>query len=141
MNKRFKPKLDKYYWTLWAIINLVVGVPLALLSVFEPFTLFIFVPTILFCDYFLISPLFGYAELRADSLFIKYGFFLKKTIPYDRIRDLKIERRINSETMLSLKNSLEQVTVKYNRFDVTAVSVVDNARFVDELNERIKASK
>jgi hypothetical protein len=38
--------------------------------------------------------------------------------------------------MLSLKNALEHVNIKYNNFDIVSVSVVDNDGFIEELNTR-----
>jgi hypothetical protein len=40
--------------------------------------------------------------------------------------------------MVSLKNAIEHVNIKYNSFDVTTVSVVDNDGFIEELKERCK---
>ncbi len=40
--------------------------------------------------------------------------------------------------MLSLKNALEQVTIKYNKFDSVVVSVKDNDTFISELERRIQ---
>jgi hypothetical protein len=83
----------------------------------------------------MISPLFGYVELREESIFVKLGFFMKKEIPYNKIRDVEKTRKLYSDSMSALKNSLDHVNIKYNRFDVLSVSVVDN----DDLMKRIKA--
>ena len=40
--------------------------------------------------------------------------------------------------MMSLKNALEHVNIKYNAFDVTTVSVVGNRDLIKEINERSK---
>jgi len=90
----------------------------------------------LFVGYFLVSPLFGYVELREDGLYIKYGIFLKKTISYESIRGVKIESRFYSDSMMSLKLSYEHINIKYNKFDVTTVSVRDNYRLVELIGER-----
>ena len=135
MKTRYKPKVDGLF--LWIFIPtnlfLIGGVALAFL---EPTALFVMLPVFLLSEYFLISPLFGYVELRESTLFIKYGFFMKKEIPYSQIRAVEKERKWYSETMMSLKNSLEHVNVKYNSFEVTAVSVVDNDGFLIELEKR-----
>ena len=88
--------------------------------------------------YFVISPLFGYAELREHTLFIKLGFIMKREIPYSAIRGTSKTRKFYSDSMLSLKNSLEHVNIKYNKFDMISVSVQDNEGFIKELEERIK---
>ena len=135
MKTRYKPKVDGLF--LWIFIPtnlfLIGGVALAFL---EPTALFIMIPVFVFSEYFLISPLFGYVELRENEVLIKYGFFMKKEIPYSKIRSAEKQRKWYSETMLSLKNSMEHVNVKYNSFEVTAVSVVDNDGFLIELEKR-----
>ena len=62
---------------------------------------------------------------------------MKKSIPYSKIRGIELERKWYSETMMSLKNSMDHVNIKYNSFDVTAVSVIDNEELVSELKKRI----
>lgn len=138
---KYRPKLDKMYWILLGITDGVCCVPLLVVSLLDPAALFISVPTVIFVNYFFVSPLFGYVALLEDGLFIKYGFILKKSIPYGRIRELKTERRYYSETILSLKNALDHVLIKYNRFDVTVVSVKENEDFVKEVKSRIEALK
>jgi len=135
-NKIFKPLIDKLFWILLIpTAALMLGV--TVLAVFEPSALLIIIPTDIFVGYFLIAPLFGYVELRENSLFIKYGFILKKEIPYTKIRSLEKDRKWYSDAMMSLKSSMEHVIIKYNRFDVTIVSVVDNDTFMEELSKRI----
>ena len=138
---KYRPKLDKMYWILLGIADGVCCVPLLVVSLLDPTALFISVPTVIFVNYFFVSPLFGYAELREDGLFVKYGFFLKKHIPYGMIRELKMERRFYSESMMTLKNAMDHVVIKYNRFDVTVVSVKENEDFVKEVKSRIEALK
>jgi len=133
---RYRPKLDRMFWILVSVTNLLLLFPILLLCFDYSGAIWILVASLLFLDYFFVSSLFGYAELREDSLFIKYGFILKKTIPYNSIRGVKIERKWYSEAMLSLKNSIEHVTVKYNRFDFTAISVKNNEAFAAELSLR-----
>lgn len=139
-NKRFKPKTDKLFWIIFTPISLLMIGLTVVSSVFSPMALFCIVPVDVFVGYFLVSPLFGYAELREHSLFIKYGFILKKEIPYGKIRSLEKARKFYSESMMSLKSSFEHVNIKYNRFDVTTVSVVDNDLFIREVNDRISES-
>ena len=140
-NERYKPKVDKLFWWLFSITN---GVLLAILvptTIDAPTTLFINLPIFLFTNYFFISSLFGYVELRERELFIKYGFFLKRSIPYAKIRSLQKERKFYTDSILSLKNAMEHVNIKYNSFDVTAVSVTDNDALIAAVNEKIKAIK
>ena len=133
---KYKPKFDKTYFILLLVTaGLILGatVPTA---IFAPTTLFITGPVSSFAAYFFISPLFGYVELREDELFIRYGFILKKSIPYRSIREVKKERKFYSESMVTLKNSLEHLNIKYNSFDVTTVSVTDNDALAAELLRR-----
>ena len=137
MNKRYKPKLDRLF-AIIAIPTLVACIAIIILPALSySKSLFITVPTALFVIYFLISPLFGYAELRENELFIKYGFFLKKAIPYSKIRSAEKQRKYYSDSMLSLKNAFEHVNIKYNSFDATVVSVEDNDEFVANLCARL----
>ena len=136
--KRFKPKLDKLFWLQMVPTNLLcLGISIAG-AITSPGTLFITLPVLLFVNYFFVSPLFGYVELRETELFIKYGFFITKTIPYAKLRSAEKDRKFYSESMMSLKNSLEHVNIKYNTFDVTTVSVEDNDAFIAELYIRAK---
>ena len=137
--KRFKPHLDKLFWWI-LIVASVIMLPLTLLTAWSssPFLLLFTVPIDLLVAYFIVSPLFGYAELREESLFIKFGVFLKREIPYTKIRGTQKERKFYSDSMLALKNSLEHVNVKYNKFDMLSISVKDNDAFIEELQNRIK---
>ncbi len=132
--QKFKPKLDKLFWTI-AIPTEILVFGITLITAISHWkTLFLMLPITLFITYFLISPLFGYVELREDTVFIKYGFFLKKEIRYDKIRGIEKERKFYSDSMMSLKNAFEHVNIKYNSFDVTTISVVENDIFIEELN-------
>ncbi len=133
--KRFKPLFDKLFFIIFIPIT-VLMMAFTVLACFAPTALFIIIPIDALVLYFLLSPLFGYVELRENSLFIKYGLVLKKEIPYDKIRGIDKVRKFYSESMMSLKNSFEHVNIKYNSFDITAVSVVENDNFIKELNER-----
>ena len=138
-NKIFKPKIDKLFWII-LVITSVIMLALTALSFVPEWNALAFVITALsdiFIVYFLISPLFGYVEMRERTLFIKFGFILKREIPYEKIRKLKVGRGIYSESMLSLKNSLEHVNIYYNSYDVATVSVKNSDRFIEELKARI----
>ena len=139
--QRFKPKFDKLFRILLILTNVLVIVPVVITAFFSVEAIYILIPIFLFVNYFLISPCFGYVELLESELFIKYGFFLKKSIPYSKIRDVEMDKRWYSESMMSLKNSLDHINIKYNRFDVTSVSVVENEELIEALKERIKGAR
>jgi hypothetical protein len=77
-------------------------------------------------------------ELRENSIFVKFGFFVKREISYSKIRDAVKVRKFYSDSMISLKNSFEHVNVKYNTFDILTLSVKGNDEFIDEIKARIK---
>ena len=49
------------------------------------------------------------------------------------------QRKFYADSMLSLKNSLDHINIKYNTFDITSVSVVGNAELMAELEHKISA--
>ena len=136
MNKKYKPLVDKLFWIISVpTILLVIGA--IIISIYHAIALIIMSAVAAFVLYFFVSPLFGYVELRENSMFIKYGFILKKEIPYSKIRSVTKARKFYSDSMMSLKNSFDHVNIKYNTFDVTCVSVVDNDSFINELSKRL----
>lgn len=139
-NKKFKPLIDKTLPIIWIPLTVLLAVATAL-SVYSILALCIMIAVDLFTFYFLLSPLFGYAELREQTLFVKFGFILKREIPYTAIRGYEKNRKFYSESMLSLKLAMEHINIKYNKFDVIAISVVTNDAFLDELSARIEATK
>lgn len=139
-NKIFRPATDKLFF-----IIAISGMTIMLLSTVasalsSALMLLVMVPMDLFMLYILISPLFGFVELREESLFIKFGVFMKRDIPYRKIRGLSSERKFYSDSMLSLKLSLDHVNIKYNTFDMVSVSVKNSDEFVRELKLRISTS-
>ena len=136
-NRRYKPLIDKMFYLIWVPISIVM-LGLTVLSFFEPTSLFVMIPVDIFTFYFLFSQLFGYVELRESSVFIKFGFILKIEIPYSSIRGITTDRKFYSESMLSLKNALSHVNIKYNKFDLVTVSVKNNDGFIKELLSRIE---
>ena len=84
----------------------------------------------------MISQLTGYVELRESSMYVRFGFILRKNIPYNKIKEFNKERRIITYSYLSLKNALEHINIKYNKFDMITVSVVNNDDLIKELEER-----
>ncbi len=137
--KRFKPLVDKSFWIILLILSVILALGTAI-AVFEPFALLLMLFVDVFSFYLLLSPLFGYAELRDGELLIKFGVFLKKEIPYGKIRGVTKERKFYSDSMLSLKTAMEHVNIKYNRFDVVSVSLVDSDGFISELDLRLANS-
>jgi hypothetical protein len=91
--------------------------------------------------YFIISPLFGYVELREKSVFIKFGFIMSREIPYEKIRGFSKARKFYSDSMLSLKNSFDHVNIKYNTFDMISVSVTDNDLLISDIEARMRSDK
>ena len=133
--KRYKPKFDKLFYIPIGIVGaLMVGA--TLISSIEPLGLVIMLACDLIVLYFVSASFAGYVELRESVMFVKFGFFLKREIPYNKIRKIEIQHRFYSESMLSLKNSLDHIDVRYNLYDVVSVSVVDNDDLVRELSIR-----
>ena len=137
---RFKPKIDKLFYLIW-IPTTVLLVVLTVLSITSLTAILIMACTDVFTFYFMVSSLIGYVELREKSLFVRFGFVLKREIPYERIRKIEKGRGVYTETMLSLKNSLDHINIRYNKFDVIAISVINDEDFVQILKERIDAIK
>lgn len=136
--KRFRPLTDKLYWIILIPTVLLMAV-ITVISAFAPYALLIAILTDLMVAYFLISPLFGYVELREKTVFIKYGLIMKNEIPYIKIREVVKARRFYADSMIALKNSFEHVNIKYNTFDIATVSVIDNDTFIGELETRLFA--
>ena len=135
-SKRYKPMLDRMFYILTSITFLIVATPTVVCGILAPSTLFIMIPICLFTAYFFVTTLFGYVELREDTVYIRYGFIMKREIPYSKIRKVEKEKRVISPSVMSIKNSLEHVNIKYNTFDITTVSVKGNDELIRELNER-----
>ncbi len=135
---KFKPRIDSYY--LWIVIPTELLLIAMVVLSFIDFTLgglIVMLFTFVFTNFFLLSPFFGYAELKEDELFIKFGFILKRSIPYLKIRAIEKKRRWYSESMLSLKTAIDHIDVKYNRFDVVSLSLKNEETFIEELNKKI----
>jgi hypothetical protein len=115
------------------VLVLLVG---TVIAASELVGLLIMIFTDLFTLYFLVSSVVGYVELRENTLFIRFGFFITREIPYAKIRSVKKERRVYSESMLALKNSLDHVDIRYNSFDVVSVSVKGNDDLIAEIEAR-----
>ena len=135
---KFRPRVDKYYLCI-AIpteIFLIVMTVMTLVH-FTLFGLVVMLLALALSSFFMLSPiLLGYAELRENELFVDFGVFVKRSIPYSDIRAIEKKRRFYSESMLSLKCAIDHVDVKYNKFDMISLSLKDEERFVEELNKK-----
>ena len=134
-NKRYKPLIDRMLYIVWVPTTVLLLIP-TVLSVTNVTALIIMLAVDAFTYYFLVSSLIGYVELRERTVFIRFGFFLKREIPYERIRGIDKARKFYSESMLSLKNSFDHLNIRYNRFDIVCVSVVGNDELMAELEKR-----
>ena len=133
---RFYPLFDKLFWIISVPTALLLLAATVIPAIFDLTILFLMLPLDLFTLYFIVSPFFGYVELREEALFIQFGLFMKKEIPYAKIRGVSKERKWYSESMMSLKNAMEHVNIRYGGFDVVTVSVKDNDAFIEALNKR-----
>ena len=94
-SKRYKPLFDGCYLAIWIPLILFM----ILMTVFTaeaPIAFWIMIPMDIFTLYFFVSPFFGFVEFRESSLFIKFGFFMTREIPYAKIRGLKKEKKFYS---------------------------------------------
>ena len=138
MKKRYRPLVDKLFWITTIIaVSLLLGVTIAVCLYPDGLAVAIVLAVDLLTLYIILSPLFGYVELGEKSLLIKFGLVLKREIPYDRIHGLKKERRTYSESIVSLKNAMEHIDIKYGSYQVVTVSVVDNDELMEEIKSRI----
>ena len=135
-NKVYKPLFDKSFYIIWIPTLLLLAVA-TFISASAVVALLILIAADVFTLYFLFSSLSAYAELREDCLYIKFGFIIKREIPYSSIRGLKKEHKIIAETIFSIKNALDHVVIKYNKFDAVTVSVKENDSFISALEERM----
>ena len=135
-SKRYRPKIGKMFYAIWiptvALLTVATWISFA-----APIGFAIMLATDIFTLYFLITSLFGYVELREETVFVKFGLLTEKEIPYTSIRDVTKERKLYSDSMVSLKYTLEHVNIKYNRFDLVSVSVVENDELISDLMKRI----
>lgn len=135
-NRRFKPLIDKTYYMIW-IPTMIVLVLCTAAACFSLGSILVMAFTDLFAIYFLITSLFGYVELREEVVFVKLGLIMSREIPYGKIREITRDKKIYSDSTVSLKCALEHVNIKYNKFDVLTVSVVGNDELVRELEARM----
>ena len=135
-NKIYKPLIGKMFYVI-SIPTALLLIAVTITAVYTP-ALLIMIPTDLLTLYFIISPLFGKVTLTEEGIVVKFGFFATRIVPYSHIRSLEKVRKWYSDSTMSLKNSMEHVNIKYNRFDIVSVSVTDNDGFIAEVNSRIK---
>ena len=135
---KFRPRVDKYY--LWIAIPteiFLIAMTVMTLVHFTLFGLIVMLLALALSSFFILSPIFfGYAELRDDELFVDFGVFIKRSIPYSRIRAIEKKRRFYSESMLSLKCAMEHLDIKYNSFDVISLSLCNEDKFIAEVNKK-----
>jgi hypothetical protein len=134
--KRYKPAIDKLFYIIW-IPTIILMMAATILCFVEIIVFIIMIFVDIFTFYFLITSLVGYVELREETIYVKFGFIVKRDIPYNKIREVIKERKVMSTSFLSLKNSLEHIKIKYNKFDEVVVSVVENDELINELEKRI----
>ena len=135
--KKYKPLVGKMFYIIWIPTSIMMIVA-TILSFAAPIALIILLATDVFTFYFLVSSLVGYVELREGEVFVKCGFIQKVTIPYDKIRDITKEHKFYADSMISIKNALDHVNIKYNKFDIISVSVKDNDGLVEVLKSHIR---
>lgn len=140
--KRYKPRFDKTYIIIYVATNLFLIAALLIPMLIDPYVgvMILFAVMLLFVNYFIVSPMLGYVELRDESLYIRFGFILKREIPYSKIRGIDRHRKFYADSMISLKNALGHVNVKYNSFDMVSLSVKDEDDFITELCQRAGAN-
>ena len=139
-NKKFKPLLDKMFFMIWIPTSILLLV-VTMLSFVDLLALVFMLFIDAFIGYFLVSPLYGYVELREQTVYVKLGFIVEREIPYSKIRGVSKERKFYADSMVSLKNALEHVNIKYNKFDLLSVSVVGNDELMKEIEARISSDK
>ena len=139
-NKIYKPLFGKMFYAIW-IPTAVFLLAMTVVSAKYISALIIMLATDIFTLYFLLSSVYAWVELRENSVFIRFGFIKTVEIPYERIRGVSKERKFYADSMMSIKNSMEHVNIKYNRFDVASVSVVDNDAFISDLELRMQAKR
>lgn len=131
--RRYRPKVGGLYFAIFVpTLTLILAVTV-FAAIYDPFSLIVTAAVFLLILYFAVSPLFGYAELRDESLHIRYGFIMKVDIPYSKIRSVKRRRRAISYSTVSLKCDVEHIEIGYGSFDETTISLVDADEFVREL--------
>lgn len=133
----YTPRLDGLFWWITVPTALIMLGTTIGLAISYPPSMFFMIPMCLLVAYFFVSPLFGYVELRDDCVFVRFGFFTKREIPYSSIRGVQKERKFYADSIISLKNAMEHVNIKYNRFDMTTVSVKNNDGLILEIERRI----
>lgn len=134
--KRYKPKFDKVFYIPMGITAVLMLGITVFFAIAYPVVLFSMLPCDLLVGYFVASSAVGYVELRESVVFVKFGFFLKKEIPYNKIRRVEKQKHWYSESIVALKNAMEHVDIRYNTYDVTTVSVVDNDDLIAEIDRR-----
>lgn len=135
--RKYRAQVDRLFFFIFIPLLLILLSVTVVLGVLDSVTLFWLLPIDIFTLYFLISPLFGYCELREEGLFIRYGFIITRYIPYEKIRGIEEKRAFYTNSMLSLKCAFSHIDIKYNLYDVTSVGVRDRDSFASSLLQRL----
>ena len=136
--KRFRPLIDKLNWIIFGIVvTILLGLTVWVFLFPEPVAIGLTILIDLAILYLLLSPLFGYVELRENTVFIKFGLILKKEIPFSVIRGAERVVKTSSDSIISLKTAFEHINIKYNRYDVVSVSIKDGDVFIAEIEKII----
>jgi len=138
--RKYRVKVDRLFFFIFIPLLLILLSVTVVLGVLDSVTLFWLLPIDIFTLYFLISPLFGYCELREEGLFIRYGFIITRYIPYEKIRGIEEKRAFYTNSMLSLKCAFSHIDIKYNLYDVTSVGVRESDEFIRRLGEKINGT-
>ena len=134
--KRYNVAIDKLFFIIW--IPLLIFMIISTVLSFNHLGSFILLLSVdIFVFYFMFSSLSGYVKLYDDYMYIKFGFIIKRKIEYKDIRQVIKERKVYSTSYLSLKNAVEHIVIKYNKYDDVTVSVKENDDLINELKKRI----
>ena len=135
--QRFRPKFDRLYWISFTVcaVYIVVMTAVSVGSV----SMLCFMSAInAILVWVLAAPWFGYVELGEDAVLVKFGFFLKRVVPYADIRKMQKVCHWYSESILALKNAMEHVDIRYGACDVVSVSVTDNDALIAAIERRLR---
>ena len=137
-NNKYRARFDKTYIIIYVATNLFLVAAMIIPALIDPYVgaIIIIAAALVFVNYFLLSAAVGYVELREESLYIRFGFILSREIPYSKIRGIDRHHKFYADSMLSIKNSLDHVNIKYNKFDLVSISVKGEDRFLAELCKR-----
>lgn len=136
---KYRVNIDKYYYITIVVVSLILLIPLILSIVAKRVWVILVVAfLIIFVEYLLFSCFIGYAKLEEDHLVIRYGFIIKRRLPYEIIRGVEKKSSYFSESLISLKTTKNCVVVLFNTYDNTTISIKDEDDFIEKLLEKLK---